>query len=241
MAFDKIKLCELIAAQPKIRSVDLAELMDCEPAQIVLALQPYVDRGEIFMRLVTAPNGATVTEYECSAGLKAHLLLTKATMATMATVVIESVPESSTLKFVPAERPAKPAPVPKAELTHADRVIDYIRANGGRTTSLQLCEFLGLKPRHYPSNYLRGAVHAGRLIKKGNYWTLGANEIRDVQVSPAPLPAPMPEPTNESEPELACALWSNGDLQVNRNGAILAIFRDAEVQQIAAFLGRIAA
>jgi hypothetical protein len=51
------KMFTLIAARPQIRTVEIAELIDCDSDQVQPALQPHIDSGNLTLIEVTAPNG----------------------------------------------------------------------------------------------------------------------------------------------------------------------------------------
>ena len=51
------KMFVLIAARPMIRTVEIADIIDCDIDQVQPALQPHVDCGDLALTEVTAPNG----------------------------------------------------------------------------------------------------------------------------------------------------------------------------------------
>ena len=51
------KMFVLIAARPQIRTVEIADIIDCDPDQVQPALQSNIDLGYLAVTEVTAPNG----------------------------------------------------------------------------------------------------------------------------------------------------------------------------------------
>jgi hypothetical protein len=60
------KILALIATRPKIRTVEIADLVDMEPDQVEPTLRRYIAGGQILMTEVIAPNGRPVAGFEFS-------------------------------------------------------------------------------------------------------------------------------------------------------------------------------
>jgi hypothetical protein len=131
-------------------------------------------------------------------------------------------------------------------LTNIEKAIECIKTNGGVATSAQLHAALGLKPEEYASSYLTDGVRDGRLLKDGKEWRVGplstAPEVftGDVVVNAPPIMLEATEPKkpqpNSERPTFACALWSDGDLSMVRDGETVAVLTPPEVTQLRRYL-----
>jgi hypothetical protein len=257
MNIDKDSIYALIAQRPKIRTVEIADIIDCEPELIQPALALEIASHDIIVHAVTAPNGRPANGFEFSAAF----MLTAAyrDIATRAGVIVQGTAETQPVAMEPPARrkglktsagvqwripqTAKAAP-PPGRPTYSDRAIAFIRANGGRVNNEVLRTALKLGPGASPSSYLRIAMVDGRLVRDGRDWVLGANVDVPPRYKPgvtkaraltppepvaAPIAAPAPSP-------LRCAIWSDGVLELQRDGQTILCLTPGERAVLDQFL-----
>lgn len=70
MKVDPTKLLHLIATKPQIRTMELADRLDCEITDIDAALEPLLAAGKILAVPVTAPSGRPATGYRLSEAVR---------------------------------------------------------------------------------------------------------------------------------------------------------------------------
>lgn len=283
------KILELIAQNPKVRVVQLADKLDMEAADVQAALAGLIAVGDVVQSSGFAPNGLSANLYDLSPAFmqseRYANMARKAAAANFAT--------------------------PVAGMTKVDRAIAFIKAQpGASATSAELHALLGLDPLEYVSSYLSSAVRAGKVVKDGKNWTLGDgtppapareaknaafNPINGPKLPPTPvktaeevleerplssglppellvqlsksardeaakaraqsnvvtieaepyatlsmlippiahLPAPAVEPP---APVYRCAIWSDGVIEIQRNGRTVAQLTSAEADALVAFM-----
>jgi hypothetical protein len=192
---DTAKLLHLIATEPLILAVRLADKFDCDIEDIETALLPHINR-RVFAREVIGPNQRKATAYEMTQEFRAQVLAgqparepeveRRATIRDAAPGVnIDHVPvsappsnftttnlQSSVTPTVPTPRPA-PAPVEQI-LTKAQLAVAYLKTMPGNTCSQkEMCAAIGLPPSSQPYAYLSRAVRDGELRRDGSNWLLG--------------------------------------------------------------------
>lgn len=74
MAVDEQKLLQLIASEPQIRTVALADRLDCDMQEVEDALLPMINRGRIIAQPVLAPNNRRATGYTLSDQVRGEIL-----------------------------------------------------------------------------------------------------------------------------------------------------------------------
>jgi hypothetical protein len=241
MSIDIEQLLALIAARPKIRTVEIAEILDCEPSDVRLTLQRHVDAGTIVAHLITAPNGKPMHEFEMQS----------------------QVPTLTDAERAAALHIAPGVDIDKA-MTRVGRAIAFIAAHGGATCG-QLHGVMGLTYGRTVSTALSGALKDGRVARDGLRWLIGPNQKgcrRAAQA--APVAKPVPEAMVMAGPVAAapkadagdvgawgasidsmramtgamvgpagadsfcCAVWSSGSMELRRNGQQLAMLTKVE-------------
>lgn len=173
-AEQKRMLVALVASRPGLRTVEIADVMDCNIQCAEVALADLVGINILSAHEVIAPNTRAALAY------------------TLSGVALPDKPA-----VVAPAAPTKPA------MTNVDKAVEFIAANDGEATSAQLHALLGLKSTEYASSYLKGGLDAGRLVNDGKTWTLGGPApavepaAAPIAAAPAPLaqvsaPAPIP-------------------------------------------------
>lgn len=157
----------------------------------------------------------------------------------------------------PTESPtAAPATEPPCA-GRSERAIAHIVGNGSATDQA-LREVMGIRPEEYPSSYLSHAVRAGRVMKKGSLWVPGngapvepdrappfGSRLNLPGSTPKPTAAPArkaapqaPEPAavQPIAPTFRCGLWSDGVLELQRNGVTVATLEPTESKVMLNFI-----
>lgn len=155
--------------------------------------------------------------------------------------------------FVPADQPTT---------SIAQRGVAYIVSRESVAES-DLYAAMGLSKGRYPSAYLAAAVQAGKVHKDGANWKAGraptaplgrVAAVGNIVVAPkdsSPIPqavvdaiSPPAEeravaaPPAPADPIFRCGLWSDGVLELQRDGSTVAVLQQAEGEQLASFVNR---
>jgi hypothetical protein len=240
------KMCALIAAQPYIRAVQIADAMEMGIEEVEDELRPHVNRGHMVTKDVLAPNGRSVAGYAFSNEFRKNEVYAaimaqsqpQATALSMSAGSTAAAQLSTTVAAQNVERTVDRAPIATGALppdqaarplSRATVVVDFIRANGSATQE-QVRDLLKLKPKEQPTSVLSSAVKTRRLVKQGNLWTLGTNvsEMRSAPAAKSPAKALIPAPAG-----FRCGCWSDGDVELQRGGQQLAVLTMDECRVIA--------
>lgn len=211
----------MIAAQPDIRTVEIADALNGDMAAVDHYLADDLDSGAVIATLFIAPNGKKQFSYRLA--------------------------PDAVQPAVPPRSPTKP-----------ELAIACITACGSSVTSAQLHAALGLQSGRHALQFLRHALLDGRLARDGALWQLGPALVpatdsppatpEPVPVEPVSVPtttgaslAPVLPPTDALPPvEFACALWSDGALQLTRAGATAITLSAGETQALRRYLALVA-
>jgi pyruvate dehydrogenase E2 component (dihydrolipoamide acetyltransferase) len=153
-----------------------------------------------------------------------------------------------------------PADQPTTSL--AQRGVAYIVSRESVVES-DLRAAMGLSKGRYPSAYLVAAIQAGKVHKDGAIWKAGraptapldsvvaVGNIVVASKDSSPIPqavvdaisSPAEEravaaPPAPADPIFRCGLWSDGVLELQRNGSTVAVLQQAEGEQLASFVNR---
>lgn len=261
MSIDRDHIYTLIAQRPQIRTVEIADIIDCEPELVQPALALEIAAGDIVVHEVTAPNGRPANGFEFSPAFR--LTAAYRGIAERAGIIHPGASEAvaqpaataPVLAPAPRKRPKTSAgvqwrepvedksSVPVAKPTYPDRAIAFIRENGGRVNNEVLRVALELGPGTSPSSYVRSGVADGRLAREGRDWVLGANADAPRRYQPgvtkpramAP-PAPVAAVDAPAPGLLRCAIWSDGVLELQRDGRTIACLSPGERAALDQFL-----
>ncbi|MCC6071430.1 hypothetical protein ACFSQU_17975 [Massilia sp. GCM10020059] len=243
MTTTTVKLLDLIAKVPMVRTVQIADRLDMPVDQADKLLRQSLQAGHIIEHEVDAPNNRKAMAYELSAQYMAANALAQPAKP------VE--PSHQPVAVVTDDRTTRPQ-------TKVDRAIAYVRENGP-STSTQLHAELGLAEGVHVSSYLGTAVRDGRMLRDGNTWSLpGAGTV-----APAEIPkfstirsvSSVSESASQQSGETAkaaaqasstpaafrCALWSDGTFEIQRNGATIANLLPHELDTVIETLHRVRA
>ncbi len=271
MVLNDEKICTQIARKPGARAVDLADVLNCELAEMSNALRALVEVGDVLRVSGTGPNGQPAQLYS----LSDTFLKSKEGKR-----IVAQLEAQATAAPVPAPAPAptpapEPAPqsslvipIPKVNSTtqeHAgtasgmSRVqvaIAYITEHGN-VLDADLRKAMNLRAHQAPLAWLSAAVKSGRLRKEGKNWTLGlpsagspvaahpppraedSSPATSAPASPAVIamhdsPATeivvtaMPAAPDAAAERYRVGVWSDGVLELRRDGTTIAELSLAE-------------
>lgn len=236
-------ILEQIALNPNCRAVQLADWLDIDLEDVQASLAALQAVGDVSATPGTSPAGSPCQLYDLTA--KFHASDKGVHLAT----------KVGAARF----RQSRPG------LSKVALAIEYVRERGV-ATSAELHALLALKPTEVASSYLNGALSDGRLVKDGKNWTAGAIKPLASTAKPAaeepvkvPVFVPRPVPLVSAQqppaaklapgidpsipganPTYRCALWSDGILEVQKDGETVAELPKAAGESLAAFLGRLA-
>ncbi|NRR28876.1 hypothetical protein HSX11_01635 [Oxalobacteraceae bacterium] len=244
MVIDKHRVLAQIALQPKIRSVEIADAMDCEAEMIDRCLAPEIAAGDVKVLRAFAPNGRPVSGFEFSEAF----VRTAAYGAIAAAAGIDAAPLPPVAATVAPPAVARPVPAPKTRpaavpgtateppMTYFDKAIAFIRSNGGRVDNESLREALGLGIGASPISYLRLPTNDGRLKRVGRDWLLGERAAATPRYKAGlAVPRALKPPVDVQSP-FRCAIWSDGMMELQRAGQTIAILAPAEQAALSALL-----
>lgn len=239
------KIYTLMAKTPDIRAVQIADALDQELSDVSDALKSLVDVGDVVRHAGTAPNGQPTQLYN----LSPSFVKSNEYKAIKARLVDVATPTAS---GTPVPQPAASVISPAAPVSHVDDAIAFIRLSG-KVSGAELKRHMGLNGAASPRNYLNTALRDGRLVRDGIYWMIGtakpASKEPKPKVAPAPETAAIPVPAlpaSEAQHQVApvsgptfrCGLWSDGVLELQRDGETLAALTRAEGEQLSSFFNR---
>lgn len=250
----------LMAKTPDIRAVQICDALDAELTDVSAALRSLVEIGDVVKHSGTAPNNQPAQLYNLSETFKKS----REGVALLASVAPAAQPAPAADLPEPAQQPA-PAPqafptpvftqqdVLKKERTKAELAIDHLTANTSATDA-EMRIVLGIPGKNAPRAYLRAQLNTGALLRwPDGVWTLGGGTPPASHNSPraepattttnkeaAPMPPITPPPTTEgaAAPVFRCGLWSDGVLELQRNGQQVAVLNQREGEQLVDFMGR---
>lgn len=178
----------LIARQPKIRTVEIADLIDCDTELVEPMLKPHIDAKHIELIPVTAPNGRPANAFMLTAAYRktdefreiAAIAFPVEPDTENEVAPVESAAGESPTPVSAAAPAATTAPTANAEqeidpdvqLSKVELAIRFIRSHGSANGN-QLRELLKLESHQYPLAYLKSAVYSGRLKLDGGSYYIG--------------------------------------------------------------------
>lgn len=243
------KIYELMVKTPDIRAVQIADALDQELSDVSAALKSLVDVGDVVRHSGTAPNGQPTQLYN----LSPSFVKSNEYKAIKAGLVDVATPTAAAM---PAPQPAASIISPEAPVSRVDGAIAFIRLTG-KVSGAELKRHMGLSGAASPGNYLNTALRDGRLVRDGIYWMIGtakptskqpvpkvaATTERAPETAASPVPAlPATETPHQvapaDGPTFRCGLWSDGVLELRRDGETLATLTRAEGEQLSSFFNR---
>ncbi|HEY0843786.1 MAG TPA: hypothetical protein VGE12_00355 [Noviherbaspirillum sp.] len=233
-------ILELIVKRPGIRAVEIADQVDCDTDMVQPAIQAEIDAGRIVVHDVTAPNSRPAKAYVPSPDLvkeySGHAVETKPAMPTN---VLEQLTKVGEKELTATTREGK---------TKTARAMEYLQIHGSADNA-KMREVLDIGEKANPRAYLLNKLKKGTVAFDGKTWTLGngtpaadvSNRRAESHAPVAPVSAVDEEQTEQeasNEAQFACALWSDGDLQLVRDGEVVGILSKTETEILRRYLNR---
>lgn len=154
-------ILELIAKRPGIRTVEIADLVDCEPEMVQPAIQAEIDAKRIIVKPVTAPNGKPANAF-----IPCPSLVEQYRPVATASPAVE--------KPARSVQPGNPAVQPKTKVQAAEMYL----AKHGKATVDEMREVLQCDKKAHPNSYLAVAIGKGRIIWEDGIYRPGSFEER---------------------------------------------------------------
>lgn len=201
-------ILDLIAKRPGVRTVEIADLVDCEVPMVEVSIKDQLANGSVIAEEVIAPNGRKTWAYQLRDG---------------------SVMPAPTPPLAPLTTPitAKAPAAPKR--TKVDLAMDFIRSQPNQqATDAELREVMSLSKDRFPSTFLSTQRANGEIHKDGAHWKLGpavkATEEQREEIAEV-LSA-----------DFRCAVWSDGELHLARGEQTMMKLSAREVAQLREYL-----
>lgn len=264
------KIYEQVARKPRIGATEMATNLGLTLATVSADLRILVDTGDLVKSTHFEDSGRQWQVYELSDEFKGSRTC-KALMESMGrTPVAEPVAAQTgtaaqdqvqSAAAPPAGQRSGPSPT-KVQLALA--CITRL----GSATDDQLRDAMELPAKTYVGAYLASAVKGGKVMRDGDRWKLGAGKSEAVpkvldsvekvgnivgttkDASPIPqavvdaivgAPALVVPGAAPAEPKLRCALWSDGTLELQRDGEEVARLTEDEFEFVRDYLAKRAA
>jgi hypothetical protein len=228
-------ILELICRRPGIRMVEIADLVDCEPDMVQPAIQSEIDAGNIHVEKVTAPNGRPANAFIPSPDLVQKYAPKTERPAETSASQIEQLSNVGKVEMMAA---AAEAP------TKVKRAMAFLQTNGKATTA-ELRQVMGIGEKAQPRAYLATQIRKGMVVFQDDMWMPGTgapDEAREQRRRELPVletvstPAAA-APADAIDQTFACALWSDGELMMVRDGNELAVLSKEETALLRRYLG----
>lgn len=252
-------ILKLIAERPGIRSVEIADQIDCDVDAVENSIKEQIESGYVRREVITAPNGRPTPAFWLKDA--PPVVPTPEPSAPPAPIVAAPPPAVAPVAEVP---PVPPAPIEELEMpvpetppapaveipivrrdpaapptrTKVDICMDFIRNQPDHAaTDDDFRALLSLRKDQHPSDYLSTQRRKGLIHKDIDVWRLGPRKSAADQPSAQVKPQAVEQP---AAVEFRCALWSDGELQLARGEQIAMRLTAGEVGQLRNYL-RIAA
>jgi hypothetical protein len=237
---------------PNIRAAQIAELLHTDIPSVSRALRPLVEVGDVVQVKGSDLLGNACLIYSLSEDFKKS----KDYDAAMATA---GMPAVSAERAPPAAAASQQGPVlattpvfippnqPRA--SKAQLGIEYVSKHSP-VKEADLAKAMGLAKGQYASAYLTVAISNGHIHKEGGVWKTGPAPKAGVMTSlfktkADPAPAAQPARAVTADPTAVpgaaifrCGLWSDGVLELQRDGSTVAVLEQAEGEQLVSFVNR---
>jgi hypothetical protein len=248
MKQNEIALLALIANNPGLRTAQIADRLDVTVDEVETLLRPHLVAGRVFENEVMAPNNRPAMAYDVSEQFK----VSDAYRAVLGgqepgSAQVEAAQPGPTAS---SATPQAPAEVEEHTKTRVERAIACVTEHG-RVTNDQLRFAMGLRVNQFPTSFLNRVLRDGLLARDGDNWVLGPALAAEPEAKPASLASSeieIPKFTEKVTPEVRrdpapvartgfrCAIWSDGILELQRDGATIAALSACERSALAGLL-----
>ena len=256
------QIYELMAKKPKISAIQICDALDEDLADVSAALRTLVDCGDVLRMTGTSQIGRPMMVYDLSDTFKAS----KEHRALMALMAISSVVKVATASMAPPVAPVEPPAETRIEMavaylaTRIQATEDDLRGAMGLKAGAYPIAYLsraiktGLLHKRTDGMWEKGPAPAPLVAalkpkpiakpraplakpKPGPVAQFSATaQPDDVLAIEAPAPGPVEPPA-----ALRCGLWSDGTVELQRDGRTVAAMAQGDAEFMAAFLARVRA
>ncbi len=232
----------LIAATPNIRAVQIADAFDEAKCDVEASLRCMIEEGDVVASTGKLVLGGDVLEYN----LTDQFLGNHENTALLAKARRSDAPKFSDQTGLENIGRTKP-----------EMALAYLR-KFHRATSVELRDVMGLNGKQYPQAYLTASIKNGEIVKTARGWELGHIKPLDSVIKHGNLilatcdAEPMPheylqavqqldKPAEAAiqaspAPALRCAIWSDGMVELQRDGRLKAQLTRSEADFIVDFI-----
>lgn len=241
-----LQIYQLLARKPDSRAQDIADALNADLKEASEALRSLVDCGDVVRYSGTGRNGLPTQFYILSDTFKKSkdyaALMASAGAAPASPAVAQVVPQPA-IAFEP-------------QGSKVDRAVAFVLKHG-QASDDDLRGAMGIVKPAAPAAYLVAAIKSGRLNKGANGWTPGpaaaskpiTKPAIKAQVTPSPKQAEVVKERNwpaaakafvvETAPAVfRCGLWSDGVLELQRDGLQVTCLTRNEGGHLAEFMRR---
>lgn len=232
MAMNDEQLIDFVRANVKTRPVQVADKFDIELEDARNRLDALVEAGDLSVSDGFSPNGIACKVY--------NVIDSERKQCQKAFPSVSEMPPQA---FVTHLRP--PPAVLQGNLTKVQRALDYLMDKGEATIE-DMRTIMDLDRHMSPTSYLGAALRNGQIIKEGNKYRLGdgkptgRNASRQARnqgsATSSVAVAEVPPVTAPKTSALRIGIWSDGVIELQRDGKTVACILQDESQALMEFL-----
>lgn len=253
------KIYQLIASNPGINAVRIADRLNVELAPVSSALRSLVEVGNLVRNKGIGPNGLECMLYDLSDDFKK----TREYKALLDALPVPD-PEPVFVAHTTAPDPV-PAPFTPPAGSKVSRAIAYLRERG-QASDGELRTAMDLPNKAAPGAYLASALKSGKVCRDGLLWKLGSGKVasqepkvapaaevdnvvvvgnvvlatRDAKAVPASVVSAVVD-AQQNQSAYRCALWSDGTLELQCGGEQIAKLTEEEFSFMMDYMAKRAA
>lgn len=224
------QILSLIAANPNMRAVQIADALDEAKCDVEASLRCMVEEGDIVTSIGKSALGCDVLEYN----LADKFLGDRENAALLEKARTPDTPKFSDQTLLPDFGRTKP-----------ELALAYLR-KFQRASSAELRAAMGLDGKQYPQAYLTASLKNGEIVKTVRGWELGNCKRaaivpveRNLPQAEAAIPA-SPAPGSitliQTNRALRCAIWSHGTVELHADSQLIAVLTRDQADFIADFI-----
>jgi len=221
------QIIDFIAGKGKVRVVEIADKFDMELEDARSRTLALIESGDLVESNGFSPAGIACKVYDAKGVISASAVKTAPSFPAPVTRTIETPRTSS------------------GSRSKADIAMGFILEKG-QATSAELRDLLGLTGSQSASGYLASAIKSGRIIKDGQLFRAG--DGKPIK-KPAKTKGPAIEiastetvTTEQAAPKMAdfrIGLWSDGVIELQRNGVTVVQINQAERDHLMQFMSSV--
>lgn len=231
MAMNDEQLIDYVRALTRARAVQVADRFDVELEDARNRLDALVDSGDLVVSDGFSPNGIACKVYDISSPRPEKYKPR-----------VTSVSVTPNPGFITSLRP--PPPELQGAVTKVQKALNYLTDKGEATVE-DMRVVMDLDRHMSPTSYLGAAIRNGQIIKEGNTYRLGDGKPigRNASRQPRPptpittsAPALAQQPESPASSSLRIGLWSDGVIELQRDGKTVACIDQKDGERLIEFL-----